>query len=95
MLDEPLDAHTLRRILRACLSHGVLLYSRHARDRMDASDRDVSEQDVENCLWAGQMRNVDFEKGTWRYTVGTPRLAVVVAIDTETSVVVVTVIRKP
>jgi len=95
MLDEPVDAHTLRRILRACLQHGVLRYSSHARKRMGPSQRDVSEQDVENCLWAGRMGNVDFEKGTWRYTVWTPRLSVVVAIDTETSAIVVTVIRTP
>jgi hypothetical protein len=95
MLDEPVDAQTLRRILRACLEYGLLRYSSHARQRMGPSQRDVSEQDVENCLWAGCMGNVDFEKGSWRYTVSTVRLSVVVAIDTETSAIVVTVIRTP
>ncbi len=91
MLDEPLGEPHVRRYLRNTLQSGALGITRHAYEEMDADG--LVEQDIRNCLWAGQFDGCNLERGTWRYRVRTARMVVVVAFRSETQAVVVTAWR--
>jgi len=59
------------------------------------AERGITEDEVYNCLARGFCgSNITFERGTWRYPIGTPSLVVVVAFDSETLVIVVTTWRQ-
>lgn len=90
-MDEPVDAPTLRRILRQVLAQGNLAFTRHALQEM-AND-DLSEADIVNVLRAGRYDGCDFEQRSWRYRVATALMVVVVALRSEHRAVVVTAWR--
>jgi len=97
MLDNeplgPVEARQqLRRILRS--PDGQVVFTRHAiEDSM--AERRITEDEVYNCLARGFCgSNITFERGTWRYPIETPGLAVVVAFDSETLVIVITTWRR-
>ncbi len=97
MLDqEPLGPVEARQLIRRILRNpeGRVMFSRHAKvERM--VERGISEADIFACLARGHCgSNISFERGTWRYPIETPSLAVVVAFDTETLAIVITAWRK-
>ena len=85
-----------RDLARAILESGETRFSGHAYDRMEESE--LSEADVINTLRFGHVRNdgrsITFEKGSWRYTVQTGKMAAVVVFRSETVMVVVTCWRN-
>lgn len=91
-MNEPVDARTLRQILQAALSGGEVRFSRHGLEEM-AKDGLV-EQDCLNVLRGGLWDGCDFERGTWRYRVRTPKIVVVVGLRAANTVVVVTAWRE-
>jgi uncharacterized protein DUF4258 len=91
VLAEPLDPAVVRRLLRAILPAGDLVFSRHALDEMRKDD--LTAPDVVNVLRGGAVQPGEFENGSWRYRVMTQRIAAVVAFRTETRAVVVTAWR--
>ena len=97
MLDKeplgPVEARQLvRRILRS--PDGQIVFTRHAIEESMA-ERGITEDEVYNCLARGFCGdNITFERGTWRYPIETPDLAVVVAFDTVTLAIVVTTWRR-
>ena len=90
-LDEPLDPATARALIRSILADGSVRFSRHALEEMDKDG--LSELDVTNVLRGGAVDPGELEHGTWRYRVRTGRIAVVIALRSETSLVVVTAWR--
>jgi hypothetical protein len=93
VLEEPLSDTEFRRLIRNILEYGTLLFSRHARQRM--KEREMTEQDCRNVLWAGLLDDCIFENRSWRYRVRTGTMLVTVAFRNEERAVVVTVWREP
>ena len=91
-LVEPLTDARLRELCRAVLSEGELRFTRHARERM--VERQLDETDVANVLRGGVMGHADLENGSWRYELRTPRISVVVALRSETVIVIITAWRS-
>lgn len=92
MLNEPLSAGAAKKLVLEILANGAVTYSRHAREEM--ADDDLAELDVTNVLRAGRMKMpAEFEHGSWRYRIETASMAVVIAFDSETHVIVVTAWR--
>ena len=91
MLDEPLGEADVRGFLRSALDGGELRFSGHAYEEMENDG--LVEQDVRNCLWAGQFDGCDFVGDSWRYRMRTALIVAVVAFRCKTEVVVVTAWR--
>lgn len=91
MIDEPLCEADVRRFLRGALDGGELRFSGHAYEEMENDG--LVEQDVRNCLWAGQFDGRDFVGDSWRYRMRTALIVAVVAFRCKTEVVVVTAWR--
>ena len=90
--DVALREVAARKLLTRILVEGTVVFSDHALDEM-AKD-DMSQQDAINVLRAGRFDPAEFERGSCRYRVHTPRFCVVTVFDAETLVVVVTAWRK-
>ena len=88
MLDEPLDFAAAKALIRTILAKGEFRLTSHALDELENDD--LQEVDAVNVLRAGVVEGCDFERGSWRYRVRTPRITVVVAFRSETALVVVT-----
>ena len=97
MLDkEPLSRVEARQLIRKILrsDEGRLFFTRHALEE-SMPDENITEDEVVSCLARGFCGpNITFERGTWRYPIETPGLAVVVAFDTETLAIIVTAWRR-
>lgn len=91
MLSEPLDAFRVKTLLRAVIETGRVVFSRHALKEMEADD--LTTGDALNVLRAGAVEPGEFENGSWRYRLWTPRMTFVVAFRSETEVVIVTAWR--
>jgi hypothetical protein len=90
---KQLDALEARKLLSRILLNGAVVFSRHARQEMEADD--LNEPDVVNILRAGMISDPpDLERGTWRFRVETDRMCAVVGFVARSEVVVVTVWRK-
>ncbi len=91
VLDEPLDNVAARQLIRQILRDGTFRVTSHALKEL--SNDDMEEVDAVNVLRGGMVDGCDFERGTWRYRVRTPKFVVVVAFRSETELVVVTAWR--
>lgn len=92
MGDEPYPPATVRRLCRGVIQYGTVAFTRHAQRRM--AERNIAEIDVKNVLRGGHPEGVSSERGTWRYTVWTPKITVQVAFRSEEHLVVVTAWRN-
>ena len=92
MLQEPLDEHTARRLLRSIVESGTVHFTGHALDEM-RKDR-MAKDDVLAILRSGLVEPAEFENGSWRYRVRRFNLWAVVAFRSETNAVVVTAWRS-
>jgi hypothetical protein len=87
-MDEPLNNHDARKLVREIERDGTVRISRHCVERMDK--RGVTRVDIRNALRNGHVAGADFEHGSWRYQVVAWRLYVVVAFMDEQNLIVVT-----
>lgn len=90
-LDEPLGEHEAKRIARHILRVGKLVFSSHAKARMQ--EREFEATDVVNVLRGGVVDDIHRENGSWRYRFNTRTMQVVIAFIDPTACVVVTVMR--
>jgi len=90
-LIEPAKPDDAKQLIRRILSTGRFTYSGHAKKEMLSDD--LTTVDCENILRGGVVRAPDFEKGTWRYRVGTNRMAVAITFRSSKELVVVTAWR--
>lgn len=80
----PLKATGARTYIRRLLEEGVFVVSDHARREMGKDD--LGNQDAMNILRAGVVREPEWENGSWRYRVDTPRMCFVVTFDPDPEV---------
>lgn len=90
---EPLKPSEARKLIQHILKDGYVTYSRpHAIDRMKEREMDTS--DCINILRGGKVREGEYENGSWRYRVETPKMAVVVTFVAEDELMIVTAWRE-
>jgi len=88
---EPLEPGAAKRLIRKIIESGTVSFSKHAEEEM-AKD-DLNTVDCVNILRGGIVRPGEMERGSWRYRVETAHMCVVVALRTDTELVVVTAWR--
>jgi hypothetical protein len=77
----PLRLTDARAFIRQLLDEGILVVSDHARREMGKDD--LNDADAINILRAGVVREPEWEHGSWRYRIETPRMCFVVTFDPE------------
>lgn len=93
MLAEPLNPPQAKALIRDILENGLVTYAQpHAVDRMRT--RQISTLDCENVLYGGVVRGGEFENGSWRYQVHTPKMCVVIRFQEENVLQIVTAWRN-
>ena len=79
-----LTAVDARKLIRRLLEEGSFVppgAGSHARKEMDKDG--LSDVDAVNVLRGGTVREPEWENGSWRYRVETPRMVFVVTFDPE------------
>lgn len=93
MLEEPLKPSQVKTLIRFILSEGEVTYSRlHAEERLRKWG--LSTVDCVNVLRGGAVDEGEYENGSWRYRVHTPRICVVVRFESEDTLQIVTAWRE-
>jgi len=93
MLTEPLRPVEAKKLIREILRGGIVTYSQpHAEERMH--QRNISTVDCVNVLRGGVVAEGEYENGSWRYRVFTPRMCVVIRFEDESMLEVVTAWRE-
>ncbi|HZI07190.1 MAG TPA: DUF4258 domain-containing protein [Archangium sp.] len=87
-----LRAGDAKKLIRAIQESGWVFFSRHAEDEMRKDE--LSRRDVENVLRGGVVREPEWENGSWRYHVETAKIRVVIAFHDESTLIVVTAMRR-
>jgi hypothetical protein len=77
----PLRVTDAKTYIRRLLDQGIFVVSAHARREMKKDN--LNDLDAINILRAGVVREAEWENGSWRYRVETPRMCFVVAFDPE------------
>jgi hypothetical protein len=90
-LIEPLPPAEAKKLLRAILASGEVVFTSHALKEME-QDR-ISQADAVGVLRSGVVEPAEFERGSWRYRVRAHRAYVVAAFRSEIAAVVVTAWR--
>jgi hypothetical protein len=75
----PLRVVEARAYIRRLLDYGILVITPHARGEMKKDG--LVDQDAINICRAGVVREPEWENGSWRYHVETPRMVFVIAFD--------------
>lgn len=93
MLKEPLRPAEAKALIRDILTTGELTWSKpHAEERLRKWQ--LSMLDCVNVLRGGVVAEGEFENGSWRYRVYTPKICVVVRFESEEIVQIVTAWRE-
>lgn len=88
---DPLRACEARALLRDILESGCVLSSKHFK--REAQKDGLLLVDAENVLRGGVVREPECENGSWRYSVETRNIRVVIAFPSEEEVLLVTIMR--
>ena len=81
----PLRATEAKKLIRRLLDGGVFNASeKHAREEMEKDG--LTDVDAVNILRGGIVQEAEFEKGSWRHAVRTPRMVFVVTFEPEVHV---------
>lgn len=91
-MNEPLLASEVRRLARAIVATGTVIYTAHALEEM-AKDK-LTKADIEGVLRGGSAGEGEWEHGSWRYQLWTRGIVVVIAFRSATALVIVTAWRK-
>ena len=78
-MNEPLSPADARKLARGLLEDGRVAYSHHAKARM--AERFIDVLDVANVIRGGRYQPAEWEHGSWRYRVLTPRMGVVLSFE--------------
>ena len=82
--DVALRATDARKLIRRLLDEGTFIppgARSHARKEMDKDG--LTDVDVVNVLRGGTVREAEFENGSWRHRVDTPKMVFIVTFDPE------------
>lgn len=77
-----LRAGEAKKVIRRLLDEGRFVppgTGTHARKEMDADN--LTDMDAVNVLRGGVVREAEWENGSWRYRIETPRMVFVVTLD--------------
>ena len=88
---ECLPPSSVKRALLAALAAGEVRFTQHALIEMEKDE--ITQDEAIAVLRGGVVDPGELERGSWRYRVRAARTLVVVALRSETSVVVVTAWR--
>ena len=77
-----------RKLLRAILASGEVVFTSHALEEMEQDG--ISQADAIGVLRSGVVEPAELARGSWRYRVRARRLYVVVAFRSEVTAVLVT-----
>ena len=88
---RPLVPHEARRLIRAILLEGEVVFTAHALQEMKKDA--ISQVEVIHVLRAGTIEPAEFERGSWRYRIRANQVYAVVAFRSEVSALVVTAWR--
>jgi hypothetical protein len=93
MLPEPFRPPATKKLLLRIISEGIVTYSQpHAEEQM--KKRRISMVDCINVLRGGSVREGEYENGSWRYQVHTPKMCVVIRFESDSILEVVTAWRE-
>jgi len=93
MLPEPLRPPAAKKLVYQIITEGIVTYSQpHAEEQM--KKRHISMVDCINVLRGGVVREGEYENGSWRYQVRTPKMCVVIRFESDTILEVVTAWRE-
>jgi hypothetical protein len=85
---QPLSAAEARKLARAILATGTVTFTRHCLNELAKDGK--STVDATNVLRGGNYLEAEWENGAWRHRAETQRMAVVIEIETEAELIVVT-----
>ena len=89
---EPLKPPQAKLLIREILENGIVTYAQpHAIERLNKHR--LSQLDCENVLYGGAVRHPEYENGTWRYQVHTPKMCVVIRFQDKNILQIVTAWR--
>lgn len=88
-----LPSRLAKGVIRKIVEEESIVIVPHAKARM--VERDISHADVVFTLRSGVVEEAEFENGDWRYRVRSPKAQVVVVIEPEDLLIVVTVLEAP
>ena len=92
MLPEPLRPPVVKCLVLQIITAGIVTYSQpHAEEQM--KKRRISMVDCINVLRGGAAAEGEYENGSWRYQIHTPKMCVVIRFESETILEVVTAWR--
>lgn len=92
MLLEPLRPPEAKKLILAILTQGIVTYSQpHAEEQM--KKRRINTVDCINVLRGGAVSEGEYENGSWRYQVRTPKMCIVIRFESEDTLEVVTAWR--
>jgi len=93
MLSEPLRPLEAKKLILSIISTGIVTYSQpHAEGRM--KQRRFTTVDCINILRGGVVKEGEYENGSWRYHVCTPKMCVVIRFESAEMLEVVTAWRE-
>jgi hypothetical protein len=93
MLPEPLSQPDVKNLILHILRKGNVTYSQpHALEQMEK--RQISMLDCVNVLRGGAVRPGEYENGSWRYRICTPKMCVVARFESDSELEVVTAWRE-
>jgi hypothetical protein len=93
MLEEPLQPLQVKSLIRFILSEGEVTYSKpHAEERLKKWG--LTAVDCVNVLRCGAVAEGEYENGSRRHRVHTPRMCVVIRFESEDILQIVTVWRE-
>lgn len=90
-LTEPLRPAEAKKLLRAILASGEVVFTNHALDEMEQDG--ISQAEAIGILRGGVVEPAELARGSWRYRVRAHRTYVVAAFRSEAAAVVVTAWR--
>jgi len=93
MLPEPLCPSDAKKLILSIISMGIVTYAQpHAEERM--KQRRITTVDCINILRGGVVKEGEYENGSWRYQVCTPKMCVVIRFESEDILEIVTAWRE-
>ena len=91
---EPFSPPVAKKLIKAILADGALLFPRHAQEEMKKEKPPLLDADCLNVLHGGAIQPAELENGSWRYRVQTQKITVVIAFLSKTKLVLVTAWRN-
>jgi len=91
-LEKAYSPPKAKQLILAIITEGKVISTQHAKREMTADNLTIV--DCINVLRGGIVEPAEWENGAWRYHVHTAKIWVVIELESETELVLVTAWRK-